>query len=39
LTWKVDCIFLPLFRAALHYGGEGHRSRILGEFQNMIGQE
>jgi hypothetical protein len=26
-------------RAALHYGGKGHRSRILGKFKNMIGQE
>jgi hypothetical protein len=26
-------------RASLYYGGKGHRSRILGEFWNMIGQE
>ena len=31
--------FLGYLRAALHYSGEVHRSCILGEFQNLVGQE
>ena len=33
ITYEVE------LRAALHYGGEVHRSWILGEFYNLIGRE
>jgi hypothetical protein len=37
--WIIQENELARLRAALDYGGEGHRSRILGGFYNMIGRK
>ena len=36
---QLKCITTSVIRTALHYGGEVHRSWILGELWNLIGRE